>query len=331
MKKCESCGKPYSESKDVFCPHCGAVASKKCTHGSSFDSSKWDRGEVYQNNENTYSHGSEPHAQRTGYNSEPDSGNSYEPKKTTGFPLDLPGMFTGDKIKKIVGAIVAVVTVLPVIISFFGGVFDFTDLDTGYDGYDYEYYDDTYYEDEVDLISVGRASVTVNDMDGMWFTFNLNMEDAYFTGLDFGFVEVLSNGDYTTDINIITFDKGVVDSGDLSSSGSYVFSGVQTDVNGCIDFSNQDFSYDEMILISKLEIIANYGSMTVELPFDAFSCSPDGNITYYRMNEEKMFEECEPEAEVEDYQTYYSFTTDEFTLEDLTEVVSVVPDEYEEV
>ena len=75
MKKCDSCGKIYQESKDVFCPHCGAVAQKQCTHGSSFDSKRYARGEIYKNNNTqhqntTYNKGFEPHAQRneTPYN-----------------------------------------------------------------------------------------------------------------------------------------------------------------------------------------------------------------------------------------------------------------------
>ena len=34
MRKCESCGKMFAETKDVFCPYCGAVATKGevCTH-----------------------------------------------------------------------------------------------------------------------------------------------------------------------------------------------------------------------------------------------------------------------------------------------------------
>ena len=65
MRKCDACGKVYSESKDIFCPHCGAVGQKDCNHGASFDSSRWDRGEIYRNDSNTYKQGAEPHAQRT--------------------------------------------------------------------------------------------------------------------------------------------------------------------------------------------------------------------------------------------------------------------------
>lgn len=38
MKRCDSCGKTFADTKDVFCPHCGAVATKGevCTH-TSFD------------------------------------------------------------------------------------------------------------------------------------------------------------------------------------------------------------------------------------------------------------------------------------------------------
>ena len=75
MRKCDSCGKLYQENKDVFCPHCGAVAQKQCTHGSSFDSGRYDRGEIYKSNntqyQNTsYNKGYEPHVQRenTPYN-----------------------------------------------------------------------------------------------------------------------------------------------------------------------------------------------------------------------------------------------------------------------
>ena len=69
MRKCDSCGKLYQESKDVFCPHCGAVAEKQCSHSSSFDSKRYDRGEIYKNSDaqyksTSYNQGYEPHAQR---------------------------------------------------------------------------------------------------------------------------------------------------------------------------------------------------------------------------------------------------------------------------
>ncbi|MBS7360277.1 MAG: zinc ribbon domain-containing protein [Oscillospiraceae bacterium] len=54
MKKCESCGKPFTNENDVFCSHCGAVAQKK--NANSFDARE---GSNYYNEkfnrENDYS------------------------------------------------------------------------------------------------------------------------------------------------------------------------------------------------------------------------------------------------------------------------------------
>ena len=52
MRKCDSCGKMYQESKDLFCPHCGAIAVKKRDKNKdiSYDelsSSRWIRNDVY--------------------------------------------------------------------------------------------------------------------------------------------------------------------------------------------------------------------------------------------------------------------------------------------
>ncbi len=318
MKKCESCGKVYSDGKDVFCPHCGAVASKKCTHGSSFDSSRWDRGEIYRNNENTYSSGSEPHAQRAGYNSDYDSGNNYEPKKTPGFPLDLPGMLNGDKLKKIVGAIVAVATVLPIIISFFGGMTDF-DTDT-------DWYGDNYYgtEEDENIAFVSEATVVTKEYGTDWFVFDLDIKDIYIDGVDMGFTDTLYINGFEAEIDLITYDMDDVNPGEYFyldsyySTGTYNYTGEQVDSSGYIDFSSFDFEYGEFIFISRLCLHNLYGEITVKLPFDAFSCDSDGNVIYYCYNNDNScFEECTPETEIDDYVRAYSFS-------EPTEVVSEV-------
>ncbi|MBQ3888151.1 MAG: zinc ribbon domain-containing protein [Clostridia bacterium] len=45
MRRCESCGKVFPESKDVFCPHCGAIATSKqvCGCHDSSDVSRYTR------------------------------------------------------------------------------------------------------------------------------------------------------------------------------------------------------------------------------------------------------------------------------------------------
>ncbi|MGN0526063.1 MAG: hypothetical protein ACI4IF_01380 [Acutalibacteraceae bacterium] len=94
MRKCESCGKAYSESKDIFCPHCGAVAHKKCAHPFSdqgdnnyYDESRFNRADDYSFNKSDIEkqYTQEKRQEQKAYGEKNDSGN-YNNKKSDSRP-----------------------------------------------------------------------------------------------------------------------------------------------------------------------------------------------------------------------------------------------------
>ena len=55
MRKCDSCGKVVVNEKDYMCPHCGAVARKKCDHGTHLPDDKYNRANDYKTSNNNAS------------------------------------------------------------------------------------------------------------------------------------------------------------------------------------------------------------------------------------------------------------------------------------
>ncbi len=336
MRKCDACGKPYSESKDIFCPHCGAVGQKDCNHGASYDSSRWDRGEIYSNGNNTYKQGAEPHAQRipSAYNTPQqnkdvsgeqfgkDFGEIILPSSLRKFIETVAGKANETKKdeKKIVKIISAVFAIIAMLNVFIVGI-----SELGFDNVA-----DTFYEDEsveyldwgseysVDVIAGEVCIEPFEDWDGTWF-FDLYIEKLYmYSGDEEMAIEVcdkLSGDDYVyldgvfctmpdkimslEKYDTIVFEEGIYVAGDAQSTDAHTI--------------QYWFEAGEIIYCSSLTFNFDDGSMVnLVLPFDAFSCDEEGNVVYYtcNINEDEnkvMFEETKPVTVLEEFDCVVEF------------------------
>ncbi len=282
MKKCESCGKLYSPSKDVFCPRCGAVATKKCTHSSNFDASRFDRGEDYKGSTDTrYKAGTEPHAQRT------KSGNIGEEKKISFPPINIPTINadkqnTGKK-NFSVGIVVFVIIFL---VNVFISMVDSDDMDSVFG------YDETEWEEQVDPLFLSewnaecsRAEIIVDE-----YSFRIVMKDILLEQDGLGedeyhrVMNTIMLEDIYTEVTCCSFeDKRVsqeVYDNTISNEYAYCY-GEYGEHAG-----DRAFSYT--VVPGKIVCVYDYyiyfeegGTVRVSLPFDAFSVDDKGEITYY--------------------------------------------------
>ena len=336
MRKCDACGKTYVDSKDVFCPHCGAIGQKQCTHNSSFDSDRWNRGEIYGNGSNTYQQGAEPHAQRAGnsYNTQVDKrrdvkkqyGEDYKtPKSTLTTILEMVGNTVKSggndqkNIRKIIGAVVAVIAILNVVIT---GLSETVSSDNILNGFYEEVSEDSYgdfgYEYDMSVVA-GKVTVEpFEDWDGTWF-FDLNIANLYLDSADtqmtFDVCDMLS-GDgyihldgyfYTMPDKIMSYDKF---DEILFEESSYVISDAHSVESHTVQYW---FTAGDIVYFDCLAINFDDGStVALSLPFDAFSCDEKGNVTYYNcdINEDEnkvAFEETEPVIYPEGYECFIEF------------------------
>lgn len=321
MRKCDSCGKLYQESKDVFCPHCGAVAQKQCTHGSSFDSKRYNRGEIYKNSNpqyqnTTYTKGFEPHAQRerTPYNPEnhEDYGNKVPQLNLPDFKKVLTtvkGKGTNTKFVSII--IFVVIFVFNIIVSGVENVVS----DEAFSS-DYEYVVENQ-EDVTDFYTVvNEATVEFVDTDSDFKTFTLEISGMGFDDyLSEDVQESINNGEMKdtilsqtdlVEMLICDFSKNVVDEESYNNAlnDSFYYSGEQIEDKCKYEFS-YSFDYDEIVHIgSGVSFYLNDGRyINAQLPFSAFSLSEEGEITYYTSyaSDETawstVFEECSNEQD----------------------------------
>ena len=295
MRKCDSCGKLYQETKDVFCPHCGAVAVKQCTHGSSFDSGRYDRGEIYKSNNpqyqnTTYNKGFEPHAQReqTTYNQ---NQNTFEDK----FPKinipDLRKTFSEGKSKngKSIGIIgICIVIAFNLITGLLSHVDD-ADVFSDYEAV--SEHPDNYgpffaFVDEATIEMVGKEGDTkifALEIEGMGFDDFLpeSMKDDIISGT---MAEEMLSENTFVELIICDFSKDVVSEEDYDDAiaDCYNCSGEQIYGKSRYEFS-YDFDYGEIVhFVNGVSFHLENGKyINAELPFSAFSVSEDGEITYY--------------------------------------------------
>lgn len=318
MRKCDSCGKLYQESKDVFCPHCGAVAQKQCIHGSSFDSKRYDRGEIYKStnpryNSTSYNQGSEPHIQR--------KENPYNTARTNGYGEKIPQINLPDlktilsKGKKLDGKFIgAIVVCIVIAFNMLTGLL--SDDNTDYIS-DYEVMSEQEeYIDELYTV-VNKATVEMVDTDGDFKTFTLEISGMGFDdSLPDGIQSDISDGTMTEEIlsedtfaemMICDFSKEIVEESSYNNAidDSYFYSGEQIDGKCKYEFT-YSFDYGEIVHIAGgVGFYLNDGRrLNAELPFSAFSLSEDGEITYYisYANSETawntVFSECSNEQEL---------------------------------
>ncbi len=341
MRKCESCGKPYSPSKDVFCPHCGAVASSKCTHGSSFDSSRWNRGEIYSaenTGHTTYQQGSEPHAQRT----QTQSYTQTQAHTALDTAKDVVRKLDSESVKKLVGAVVAFV----VFIGFVTGVFD--DLGNDYE-YDSSYIQEDYadfYDNGIEL-DVGKAAVRITPDDEGSYTFGIEIYSVGFEefytepALDisnemlsekyFGEILTASLGTADAELTVEEYDDALLYAQCLGTddTGGYM---------GDFPFGVTSFEYGELVSVTDFCIYGDNYTIYASLPFDAFSCDENGDVTYYIADisdDGVRFGECQPTRDISYCGIIVSFENGMIYTDDAidesavayTEVVSINADE----
>ncbi len=322
MKKCDSCGKIYTENKDMFCPHCGAVAVKKCPHGSSIDSDRYHMGESYPNSDkkpnSVYAQSPEPHKQTEKYpcNRGKDTfgdtgGYSDEtPRKRLFTYFDLSG---ADKNKKI-GAIISVVVVLVNVVTALMA-FNETDYETNY----YEEASVEYVEETEFYPVASSASVSLIDEYKGFKTFALEIDDMYFeNGVnqaeeiqqsileDGAFTEIHTCKFSDTEVSAESYNNAVeeyfyLSANDGSGAGRYLFT--------------YDFDYGEIVhLCGGVSMYLDNGMyVNVELPFCSFSISEDGEVTYYTSyasydtDWNTVFNECSNVKQITDYEVYIEF------------------------
>ncbi len=301
MRKCDSCGKLYQESKDVFCPHCGAVAQKQCTHSSSFDSKRYDRGEIYKNNNaqhhnTSYKQGAEPHAQReiSPYN---------KPKNTFENTVDY-----GDKAPKInlpdfkkilsngkpqngkfVGIIgVCIVIAFNLITGLLNHVDDadiFSDYEVVSENPDnYGPFFAIVEQATIEMVGTeGNTKIFALEIGGMGFDDFLpeDMKDDIISGT---MAEELLSENTFVEVMICGFPKEIVSEEDYDNAlaDCYNYPGKQIDGKIRYEFS-YDFDYGEIVhFFNGVSFYLENGKhINAELPFSAFSVSEDGEITYY--------------------------------------------------
>lgn len=320
MRKCDSCGKLYQENKDVFCPHCGAVAQKQCTHGSSFDSGRYDRGEVYKNikpdyKNTTYNKDFEPHAQR-----EQTPYNTFSNKEEYGDKIpkinlpDLTKTFSsGKKTPKPVGIIILVVIIAINLLSALlstNGDMDFSsnqqvvseqaeDISELYTVID---------EAKIEMVNTeGDFKKFTLEISGMGFDDYLpeNMQNDIISG---AMANKMLSEDAFVEVLLCDFSKNIVNEESYNNAieDSYYYSGEQKDDKCKYEFT-YSFDYGEIVHIaSGVNFYLDDGMyINAELPFSAFSLSEDGLITYYTSYADSetawntVFEECSNHQEID--------------------------------
>ena len=326
MRKCDSCGKLYHESRDVFCPHCGAVAQKQCTHSSSFDSGRYDRGEIYKGSSSDYKStayrpDSEPHAQR--------QQTAYSPKQTTFGNKDDYGNKTPEinlpDFKKVLskvntqnGKLIGIIIIVCVIaFNFLLGIIGTNEVidDTGL----WEEASEAYVEEDISDIYtiVDSAKIEMVGEDGKFKAFTLEISGMGFddelpenlqSDIASGTMakDMLSHSTFV-DMLICDFPKEIVAEDVYNNvlNDCYYTTGAQLD-NKCKYKFSYSFAYDEIVHIAGgINFYLDNGLyINAELPFSAFSVSEDGEITYYTSYADEqtawntVFSECSNEQEI---------------------------------
>lgn len=246
MRRCESCGKVYSDDRDIICPHCGAVALKKCSGNSHYDSKYSEsRDEKYRYDEELLEN--DARYEKNG--------------KSINIPsFKMPNMKNG-KFKKVCVVLIVAVLLYSVIVPIFNVAFE---------NITYPDYTETVAADD-SVHCDAYVARSVSDADSGKFALYIkpyrstdasiyNFEDSPF--LVFELSECVDDA--------VEFEYGV-------SLQGRKFSGVY-------EFQFEDaFDADCIILIEDVSIEYEYEEFSLKLPFDAFSCDEEGYITYYAL------------------------------------------------
>ena len=284
---------------------------------------------------NTYQSGSEPHAQRT----QTQSYTQTQAQSALDTAKDVVRKLDSESVKKLVGAVVAFV----VFIGFVTGVFD--DL-----GNDYEYDSSYIQEDYADFydsgieIDVGKAAVRITPDDEGSYTFGIEIHsvgfEEFYTEPALEISNEMLEQSYFADVCVSTFPPEVTELTVEEYEDGLMYSQTlgADDTGGYMGdfpFSVTSFEYGEMVSVTDFCIYGDNYTLYAALPFDAFSCDENGDVTYYIADisdETVRFGECQPTRDISYCGIIVSFEdetiyTDDAIDETYTEVVSINADE----
>ena len=304
MRKCESCGKMFNDSKDIMCPHCGAISSRKCTHDSIFDTKRYDRGEDYKGPMNTtYEKGVDPHAQRTSpvKNEVPQEG------KTPKVQMQ--------KNKSKLGIVIFVIILLVNTISAL--VSNIED--------EYNWGESVVYEETDCFLDVGKSNITFEQKgDEGYLTIefdDLYFLDSYADGREQEIANEIFEGAYIANIDVSYYEDDMFEESNTLSSID------ESDKADTLRF-RLDIPKEKMIFIDNLYMQLDIGdTVYLSFPYYAIEIKDDGSIVYLNDTSEESdldisIEEVSPTQEYEEY--IYKFSFEDYTgFEDYTETVSV--------
>lgn len=307
MRKCESCGKSYTDDRDIICPHCGAVSTTKCTSNYYASSNNSDLREFYGNGdfqsdgESDTKNGSFENTIGTFLNKAgiPYSSSLKELKNRSKQTARKNGGNT--LIAKIIFVCVVLFSVIPALLGFFS---DLTDVD--FSGVESVYTPVAY---------VGEATVNIKEAgDAPFYYVNIDIEDFYFLqDSEYVFpeekIKLISDyafGDITRVISDISEYTMSADTSDSFADMNYLEYGEFGD--GKITYGESgNFYYGDIVQVNSVVLEFDETELSVVLPFDAFSCAEDGTVTYYTVEDEQVFTECEPKREYSECYAEISF------------------------
>ncbi len=360
MKKCDSCGKLYQETKDVFCPHCGAVAQKECNHApaysTQFDQSRWNRMDAYSMAENEARHNADmstnPHTSRetaeAGDDSYRENVDPYNPfgKKWQNTPSvfdDTPKATTKSNKKSTspVAIIIALVVVFNVLFGVAVGFFsEYTE-----DSYYYEETPELWGEFDADTYNA-TVEAEYNDETSEYDFVTIKLKNLYFKvfGSDnIEIIKLIQSESYYCDAFMFPIAAPVIsgdefwdsyNASDYYCSNDYSYFAQ----DGYLQFSFNTFITEgEIVAIEDCVIYIGDDCIPlyVTLPFDAFSVEmvdDETVITYYRksintVTEQYEYTAFEPYTDVNTLEGY-SYSLDFSTGEtDAYLEVESIPDE----
>ncbi len=281
MRKCESCGKTFVETKDVFCPHCGAVATSKrvCDCDNGMDTSRFYREGNY---------GARQSVQHDDHNKRPQTsfsaGESLK-KITSTFKNEVkPAAGKAASQKKTAVAFMVIlfsvffIGMITSLINEFETDYNYDDDyygDYGYYDDDYYYYDDYYGTEvkcggaEVEMLNDNTTlKITLSDMAD--FT-NTETYGRILNGeLDFFNIELYEVREDTTFADLEYPDFTNVASTALSDDSAQLL------------FPCEELSAGKIYYVTNLSAYLQNGEYCrFLLPFAAFGFADDGTVTLY--------------------------------------------------
>ena len=285
MKKCDSCGKLVNDSKDLFCPHCGAIATKStvCTHTETED--RWNRESGYYSfhgNENTsqnassyrYSNASDKNT----YSSSPEQ--VFEQMKKT--VKTNAGKMKKQQTQK--NKTISIVLAIFAFVFSFSAIFSLFDDSVSYDS------GNDYIEDETVFAYCNNAEIKAEE-NGMY---TLKINSLCFSGMDNydSWSSAFENSDsISCNLSMYTESSGFYDE----------FCMLYALDTGEFEFEKEDF--EKNFYYSLENVCFNredgdyFDGIYIDMPFMCFMITDENVIKYFNIEYDEFsnprFIECE--------------------------------------